>query len=269
MSETFYSELEVGQDADSEAIRRAYRTQVKDTHPDVSDDPGAAESFKRLTTARDVLLDDVERQRYDRLGHDTYVSEHASESIWDETVVAPTTASGSSHARESSRTSSKGRSQSSSSSWYSSTTTGTTGSGGVTGSGRSASSSSSTGKANRSGSTARAAAGEQSSTSYSRTDGGYTRPSWQRSSGVYQRAAMNGETGQGSHLGNTLAGLRELGAWFIIHVVLILSTLATAWFILIAAPGVTVSPAVIVAVGLLVPMVIALSGLHILVTLHS
>lgn len=82
MGETFYSALDVRPDADTAAIRRAYRDLVKTHHPDVSDDPGASETFKRLTTARDVLVDPEERDRYDRLGHESYVSQHLSGSTW-------------------------------------------------------------------------------------------------------------------------------------------------------------------------------------------
>jgi hypothetical protein len=56
MGETFYTALGVDGDADGDAIRRAYRDLVKECHPDVSDDPTAPERFKRLTTARNVLL---------------------------------------------------------------------------------------------------------------------------------------------------------------------------------------------------------------------
>lgn len=88
MGETFYSALDVRPDADAAAIRRAYRDLVKTHHPDVSDDPGASETFKRLTTARDVLVDPEERDRYDRLGHESYVSQHLSGSMWGVTEEA-------------------------------------------------------------------------------------------------------------------------------------------------------------------------------------
>jgi hypothetical protein len=82
MTETFYSLLGVDADADSERIRHAYRDLVKECHPDVSDDPAAPDQFRRLTTARDVLLDEAERDRYDRLGHDTYVHRHVDTGVW-------------------------------------------------------------------------------------------------------------------------------------------------------------------------------------------
>lgn len=73
MEETFYGVLGVDPDADEETVVRAYRERSKSAHPDVSDDPDAGERFKRLTTAKDVLTDEAERARYDRLGHETYV----------------------------------------------------------------------------------------------------------------------------------------------------------------------------------------------------
>lgn len=50
----------------------------------MSDDPDAAERFKQLTVARDVLTDDTERARYDRLGHETYVRRHVRGRSGDE-----------------------------------------------------------------------------------------------------------------------------------------------------------------------------------------
>lgn len=76
MDASFYAVLGVDADAEAATIRAAYREAVKEHHPDVSDDPGSVERFKRLTSARDVLLDPDERARYDRLGHDTYVARH-------------------------------------------------------------------------------------------------------------------------------------------------------------------------------------------------
>ncbi|WP_436910671.1 DnaJ domain-containing protein [Halosimplex marinum] len=82
MSRTFYGVLGVGPDADEEAIRAAYRERVKDHHPDVSSDPDAAVRFKRLTAAKETLLDPTERARYDRFGHRAYVAAHADSALW-------------------------------------------------------------------------------------------------------------------------------------------------------------------------------------------
>jgi hypothetical protein len=88
MAETFYGVLGVAEDADDRTIERAYRERVKRAHPDVSDDPGATERFKRLTAARDVLLDDTERTRYDQLGHAAYVREHLDSPVWIDSAAA-------------------------------------------------------------------------------------------------------------------------------------------------------------------------------------
>jgi molecular chaperone DnaJ len=74
MARTFYDVLGVDEDAEKGEIRRTYRSKAKEHHPDVSDDPDAAERFKRINRAAEVLGDPAERKRYDRLGHDAYVA---------------------------------------------------------------------------------------------------------------------------------------------------------------------------------------------------
>lgn len=73
MGETYYEVLGVDPNATVDEIESAYRERVLETHPDHSDDPDAAERFKRVTTAKSVLTDETERTRYDRLGHGSYV----------------------------------------------------------------------------------------------------------------------------------------------------------------------------------------------------
>lgn len=73
MSESYYDLLGVPSDATREAIERAYRERLKESHPDISDDEDAAARTRRLIEARDVLTDEDERERYDRLGHERYV----------------------------------------------------------------------------------------------------------------------------------------------------------------------------------------------------
>lgn len=92
--ETLYDVLGVDPDADPEAIRRAYREQVKRHHPDVDGDAG---EFRRLTTARDVLLDRESRRRYDALGHRRYAVRHLDDDEWP--VEAPRAARRRSNAR--------------------------------------------------------------------------------------------------------------------------------------------------------------------------
>ncbi|MFW6018309.1 MAG: J domain-containing protein [Halapricum sp.] len=83
MGQSLYSMLGVGEEADPETIRQAYRDRARDEHPDVSDDPNATRRFKRLTVARDTLLDADERARYDRLGHEAYLRQHAHAELFD------------------------------------------------------------------------------------------------------------------------------------------------------------------------------------------
>lgn len=111
MGESFYTVLGVGADADADAIERAYRDRVKECHPDVSDTPGARERFKRLTVARDTLVDGDERFRYDTLGHERYVREHVTSGLFEvgspsgggtgaQTADEPATEAGTSEAEE-------------------------------------------------------------------------------------------------------------------------------------------------------------------------
>lgn len=79
MNETYYDLLGVPSDASREAIELAYRERLKQTHPDISDDEDAADRTRRLIEARDVLTDEDERNRYDRLGHERYVEVEVKE----------------------------------------------------------------------------------------------------------------------------------------------------------------------------------------------
>jgi len=74
MAETYYERLGVSPDASADEIETAYREKLKETHPDVSDESDAQERTQRLIEAKDVLTDEKERSRYDRLGHQKYVS---------------------------------------------------------------------------------------------------------------------------------------------------------------------------------------------------
>ena len=62
-----YSVLGVPRTADAAAIKRAYRKLAKQHHPDKNkDDKAAAERFKQVTAAYDILSDDKRRGAYDR-----------------------------------------------------------------------------------------------------------------------------------------------------------------------------------------------------------
>lgn len=74
MGESYYEFLGVSKDASTAEIEQAYREQLKETHPDVSDEHDAQERTKRLIEAKEVLTDGRERDRYDRVGHEKYVA---------------------------------------------------------------------------------------------------------------------------------------------------------------------------------------------------
>ncbi|MFA7440096.1 MAG: J domain-containing protein [Sphingomonadaceae bacterium] len=62
-----YSVLDVPKTADAATIKRAYRKLAKQLHPDQHpDDPKAAERFKQVTAAYDILSDKEKRGQYDR-----------------------------------------------------------------------------------------------------------------------------------------------------------------------------------------------------------
>jgi curved DNA-binding protein CbpA len=258
MGETFYSVLGVGDDAETETIRRAYRDLVKECHPDVSDDPAAPEQFARLTTARDVLLDGGERARYDRLGHETYVRRHVDASAW--TTGAGTAATGNAgRGAGTDRTSASGQ-------------------GGTDGTDR-------TDRTDRTDGTDRtdrtAGIGEDSPggrTGRGRTDrthaardatGGAGGRGRQRTAGVYERV----ETDVGARPSvaeRFVGGVRAVGPWLGVHFVFILSALATGWFTFTQANQTLELSVPAVAFGILVVgLVVFLSVVHVISQLYT
>jgi len=68
MTKDFYAVLGVAKDADSAAIKKAYRNLAKKYHPDRNpDDAAAAEKFKEIGEAYAVLSDSKEREQYDAI----------------------------------------------------------------------------------------------------------------------------------------------------------------------------------------------------------
>jgi len=66
----YYEVLGVAKDADENTIKRAYRKLAMKYHPDRNpDDTTAAENFREVTEAYEVLTDPNKRTRYDQYGH--------------------------------------------------------------------------------------------------------------------------------------------------------------------------------------------------------
>lgn len=65
-----YDVLGVPHDASYLKIRLAYRKLVKKWHPDLNKDEGAADRFRQIQHAYEVLSDPARRARYDREGDD-------------------------------------------------------------------------------------------------------------------------------------------------------------------------------------------------------
>jgi len=66
----YYDVLGVAKDADENTIKRAYRKMAMKYHPDRNpDDKEAAENFREVTEAYEVLTDENKRSRYDQYGH--------------------------------------------------------------------------------------------------------------------------------------------------------------------------------------------------------
>ncbi len=63
----YYRILGVDRKADSKAIGEAFRRLARQYHPDVNKDPQAAEKFKEINEAYQVLSDPQKRARYDQM----------------------------------------------------------------------------------------------------------------------------------------------------------------------------------------------------------
>lgn len=62
-----YAVLGLSEDATEAAIKQAYLKIAKETHPDVSDSPVDANTFKAASAAHELLMDQNERAKYDQL----------------------------------------------------------------------------------------------------------------------------------------------------------------------------------------------------------
>lgn len=79
MPKDFYDLLGLQLGASQDDIKQAYRDKVKQYHPDKNDSPDAAAQFRTLKSARDTLLSETQRERYDQLGHDRFVRSYGAE----------------------------------------------------------------------------------------------------------------------------------------------------------------------------------------------
>ncbi len=68
----YYEVLGVAKGAATEQIKKAYRTLARKHHPDVDKSAGAAERFKEINEAYQVLSDPQRKAAYDQFGHDAF-----------------------------------------------------------------------------------------------------------------------------------------------------------------------------------------------------
>lgn len=82
----YYDILGVSKNADKAALKRAYRTLAKKYHPDTNaGDENAAERFKEITEAYNVLSDDEKRKLYDQFGHAAFSQDGPGENDFGQT----------------------------------------------------------------------------------------------------------------------------------------------------------------------------------------
>ena len=68
MATDYYATLGVNREATADDLKKAYRKLARQLHPDVNDAPDAADRFKEVTVAYEVLSDPQKRAMFDRGG---------------------------------------------------------------------------------------------------------------------------------------------------------------------------------------------------------
>jgi molecular chaperone DnaJ len=68
----FYEVLGLSKSASDSDVKKAYRTLARKHHPDVDKSEGAAENFKEISEAYQVLSDPEKRKAYDQFGHSAF-----------------------------------------------------------------------------------------------------------------------------------------------------------------------------------------------------
>ena len=88
----YYSTLGVNKNASDDEIKSAYRQMAKKYHPDLNKTPEAAEKFKDINEAYQILGSEESKKKYDRVHfaykfRDGLSAENVKEKIMDESFV--------------------------------------------------------------------------------------------------------------------------------------------------------------------------------------
>lgn len=72
MSKSLYETLGVSENANADEIKKAYRKLARKYHPDINKEESAAEKFKEINAAYEVLSDPEKKSQYDMHGDDMF-----------------------------------------------------------------------------------------------------------------------------------------------------------------------------------------------------